>query len=299
MVEPRSDADILGGVPDFLSIPTMLKSTPREEGGERYLYIEASNEDQDHQGEVVLQKALKDSTDYFLRHGNLDISHYTILGPKMGLSNHMEYEIGKPVEVRPGGARTFVKAHLYKGDSPMARNANIVWDSMTRQTPAKSWFASVGGSTLAKSMRVDPRTQTRVPVIERVRWSNLALDNCPVNASVPEVSTRPIGEFAKAFGGFVLAKTLTAGYGTDSAALTGGAALREQSLDRGVSSYFDFRERLAKALREGSAGSNPGSGELVRFATDSFGLSRAAAAEYVERFLGDLRTHRQSQRSPA
>ena len=43
---------------DWLSIPDMLKATPAEESGKRYLYLEASNEARDYQGEVVLAKAL-------------------------------------------------------------------------------------------------------------------------------------------------------------------------------------------------------------------------------------------------
>lgn len=285
----RSDADLLAAVPDFVSLPGMLKSTPHEEGGERYLYLEASNEDPDHANEIVLQKALTDSASYFLRHGNIDLSHFTILGPKMGLQNHLDYEVGKPVEVRTAGSKTFVKAQLYRGDSAMARNANTVWDSITKQKPPMRWYPSVGGSVLAKSIKVDPTNGEKVAVVERVRWNNIALDRCPVNATVPEASQAPIGVFAKSLSGFVLSKTLTAGYGTDSAALVGGEALRGQSLDRGVKSYWDFRDRLADAMRAGRAGGNPDAAALTAFSAKEFGLSQDGAAEYVERFVRDLK----------
>lgn len=284
------DEQMLGSVPDFMRIPVLMKSTAREEGGRRILYIEASNEDVDHQGEVVLQKALEASKDHFLRHGNIDIGHFTLLGPKAGIPNYLEYEVGKPLEVGVVGSKTFVKAELYSGDSAMARNANMVWESMTKQTPPARWYASVGGGVLAKSIKIDPLTKNRIPVVSQVRWNNLALDRNPVNKTVGEVSLAPVGTFVKSLGGFSLAKTLTAGYGTDSAALEGGAALREQSLDGKIKSYWEFREALASAMRSGQVGSNPGIADMVGYSSKKFSLSQADSAEYVERFVRDLKT---------
>lgn len=280
---------LLDACPDFISVGGLLKASPVQEGAKRILYIEASNEDRDYQDEIVLQKALTDSADYFKRHGNVDISHFSLLGPKQGIPNYMEYEIGKPIDVRVGGKKTFVKAELYQGESPMAKNANMVWDSMTKQSPPARWYPSVGGAVLAKSIQIDPDTKDKVAVIERVRWNNLALARTPVNRSVPEVSLAPIGTFAKALNGFVV-KTLTAGYGTDSAQLTGGSALRKQSLDGAPANYFDFRNKLAEHLTSKQVGGNPGSKELVEYCCKTFGLSRNESAEWVERFMRDVKT---------
>lgn len=285
-----NDAAMLAEIPEYITLGSaFLKATPAEEAGERFLYMEASNEDPDHQHEVVLQKALEDSASYFLRHGNIDLSHYTLLGPKAGIANHYEYEIGKPVDVRVQGDRTFVKAQLYKGDSAMARNANMVWDSLTKQSPPARWYPSVGGAVLAKSVRIDPDTKAKVGVVERVRWSNIALDRMPVNKTVPEISTLPVGTFAKSLGGFVIAKALEAGTATDVAALTGGGALGKQSLDRTIHSYWDFREVLAGALRRGRVQPKPAA--LQRYAL-SLGLDPDAAAEFVERFFHDMQRRR-------
>ena len=285
-----NDADMLAEIPEYITLGSaFLKAVPAEEAGERFLYMEASNEDPDHQHEVVLQKALEDSASYFLRHGNIDLSHYTLLGPKAGIANHYEYEIGKPVDVRVQGDRTFVKAQLYKGDSAMARNANMVWDSLTKQSPPARWYPSVGGAVLAKSVRIDPDTKAKVGVVERVRWSNIALDRMPVNKTVPEISTLPVGTFAKSLGGFVIAKALEAGTATDAAALTGGGALGKQSLDRTIHSYWDFREVLSGALRRGRVQPKPAA--LQRYAL-SLGLDPDAAAEFVERFFHDMQRRR-------
>ena len=283
------DAALLAAVPDYISVGGLLKATPSQEGERRIIYFEASNEDVDHQGEVVLQKALEDSSAHYLRHGNIDLSHFTMLGPKMGLSNYHDYEIGRPVEVRVDGRRTFVKAELHQGASAMAKNATMVWDSMTKQVPAARWYPSVGGAVLAKSVKIDPVTKNKIAVVERVRWANVALDRQPVNKTVGEASSAPVGVFAKSLNGFVMSKMLTAGYGTDSAGLEGGAALRKQSLDRRVANYFDFREAVSDAISSGRVQQVNAQG-LVAYGAKEFGLSQDEAAEYVERFMRDVQS---------
>lgn len=285
-----SDADLLGAIPSHIALAGLLKATAAEERGERILYFEASNEGLDHQNEVVLAKALSDSADYYLRHGNLDISHYTVLGPRSGLANFMEFEIGRPVEVRAGGGSTFVKAQLYRGDSPMAKNADLVWSSMTRQNPPQRWYPSVGGAVLSKSIRIDPDTKAKVAVVDKVRWSNVALDRCPVNRTVGEVSTMPVGVFTKSMGGFVLGKALEAGYGTDSAALTGGGALRKQSLHGAPpQSYDEFRERLATAIRAGDVSMKSDPEALAKHAARVLRVQPGVARRMVDLFLNDVR----------
>jgi hypothetical protein len=292
----RNDAELLAAVPDFISVGGLLKATPSEDGGRRILYFEASNEDRDIQNEVVLQKALEASSDYYLRHGNLDLEHFTVIGAKVGIPNYHEYEIGKPCEVQVNGKKTFVKAELYRGDSAMARNADMVWDSITKQDPPARWYPSVGGSVLDKSVKLDPKTGEKIAVVERVRWNNTALSRTPVNKSVGTVSTAPVGIFAKSLGGFVI-KALEASYATDAAGKTGGAALGMQSLDRGVASYWDFRERLAGDMRSGAI-QNPRARDLVAHAVERFGLSHDEAAEYVERFLRDLKNGLNKRSNP-
>lgn len=282
-----SDDDLLAGVPDFISVGGLLKATPAEEDGERFMYFEASNEDVDHQNEVILQKALTESAEYYLRHGNIDLSHYTILGPKSGIPDFMTYEIGKPVDVRVGGKSTFVKAQLYRGESPMAKNANMVWDSLTKQSPPSRWYPSVGGAVLSKSVRIDPDTGAKIAVVDRVRWNNTALDRCPVNKTVAEVSTAPVAVFAKSMGAFVVSKALAAGYGTDVATLTGGAALGVQSLDSKPVDYWSFRHRLAEEVKRGRVKNGTAAG-LTAHAVTQYGVDEATAAEWVSRFLGDL-----------
>jgi len=280
----------------LLSIAGMMKASPVEEAGRRYLYIEASNETRDLQGEVVLTKALADSADYYLRYGNVDLDHITVTGPRRGPPNYALYEIGRPVEVRAGRGKTFVKAELYQGDAPVAANANAVWDSLTRIRPPQRWYPSVGGAVLDKQTEIGPNGDRRV-VVTKVRWTNIGLSKTPVNANVPTVSTVPIGALAKAWSahGLDLTKALAmANGGTDAASLTGGPALQRQSLDREVQSYFAFREQAAKAIREGRVAQNPRA--LMKHAEAAMRLDPDTASAWTERFFADL-AHQLRQRT--
>jgi hypothetical protein len=107
-----------------------------------------------------------------------------------------------------------------------------------------------------------------------------------VNRTVPEVSTVPVGVFAKSLGGFVIAKALEASYATDAVGKVGGAAFGAQSLDQGVHSYFDFRHRISDALLKKRAKAR--SRDITTYAMNQLGLSADEAAEWVERFLRDL-----------
>lgn len=286
----NKDEQQLAAIPDFLSFDLMLKATASTEGGKRYIYFEASNEGVDQQGERVLAKALEESADFFLKFGNIDIDHYTILGPKIGMKDAMSYEIGRPVDVAVRGEKTFVKAELYQGTGHLAEQANMVWESMTALNPPARWYPSVGGAVLAKSIQIDPETKNKVAVIDKVRWSNVGLSRTPVNQHLPCATALPMGTFAKSLNGFVV-KALEASYSTDVSTLTGGGAFGMQSLDTGKSpySYFDFRERIAEALQNSLVSSQTADG-LIAYAVDQFNLPPEAAAEWVNRFLGDLKS---------
>lgn len=287
-----NDAALLDACPDYVSIGAMLKAHPASEAGRRYIYLEASNEGLDQQGEVVCAKALADSADFYRRYGNLDLDHYTQIGAKVGIPNYALYEIGRPIDVGQRDGSTFVKAEIYSGSGPAAEKANDVWSSLMDIVPPQRWYPSVGGSVLQKSIEVDPKTQSRRSVIAKVRWTNIGLSKTPVNQHVGACATVPVGVFAKCMtaSGLNFSKALEAGYGTDSATLVGGGALREQSLDRGVKSYFDFRNKLSTAMTAGKVSANPRAADLASFSAQEFGLSPDGAAEYVERFMRDLKT---------
>lgn len=289
---------------EFLSIGTMLKARPVEEAGERFIYLEASREGADQSNECVLAKALEESAPHFLKFGNIDIDHKTMApiaaAYGLSLSQSQSYEIGRPEEVRVDGRSVLVKARLYSGDTPLAESANMVWDSITKLNPPKRWYASVGGATLAKAIAIDPTTKSRVTNVTKVRWSNLAISQQPVNQHVSAVSTIPFGALAKCWTpeGFDMIKALEASYATDAAAKTGGAALGMQSIDAGAPrprSYFDFRNNLSGAISTGEVSTQSMNG-LIQYSCTKFNLAPDEAAEWVDRFLGDLKS-RLSKRS--
>lgn len=278
---------------DFVSFELMLKARPAVEAGARFIYFEASNEGVDQQGERVLAAALKESKDHFLKFGNIDIDHYTMIGPRAGITDYQSYEIGQPVDVQFRGERTFVKARLYEGNTPLASRANEVWESMTALNPPAKWYPSVGGAILGKSQQVDPKSGDKVTLIEKVRWTNVGLSRTPVNQHLPTATAHAVGTFAKSLNGFVL-KALEASYETDSTALVGGGALGVQSLDKGGKqpvSYFQFRDGLAGALLNGTLLDQTERG-LTNWTATTFGMSSDEATDWVSRFLRSLTTHR-------
>lgn len=282
----EGDARLLADVPETLCFGLMAKATGGEEAGRRFVYVEASDETVDAQGERVLCKALQESAQVFERYGNVDLDHITMLRERSGIAEWQGYEIGRPVAVRFDAGKTYVKAELYSGDTPLAKNANMVWDSLTRLRPPARWYASVGGTAGPKAVEVDPVTKARVPVIKSVRWVNLALSRTPVNQSVSVAKHVPFGVFAKSLNGFVVSKALEAGYGTDMAQLTGGAALREQSLDASIQSYWNFSERVAGALRKGECAATEAG--IAAYAAEHFGIRHDKAVAWSGKFLADL-----------
>jgi hypothetical protein len=285
----NGDEQLLASIPEYLSIGAMLKATPVTEGGERFVYFEASNQGLDQTNEIVAAKALKDSSDYFLRYGNIDIDHYTMLGAKSGIPDYPLYEIGRPIDVRQHGEKTFVKAQIYSGEGSAARRANDFWSSLVDISPPQRWYPSVGGAVLEKSVEVDPKTKSRMAVISKVRWSNIGVSKTPVNQHVPSCATVPVGAFAKsltASGALNLSKALEMGHSTDSASMSGGAAMQKESLF-GSNSYLSCREAVSAAIRDGKI--KPASAKsIASFAKKKFGFSADEAAEFTERLLGDI-----------
>lgn len=280
---------------DLIRMDMMLKAHAKAEGGKRYIFLEASNEGVDQTNEKIMAKALAESTEMFLKFGNIDIDHFTVIGQKLGMSlkEAKSYEIGRPVDVRVSGDTTFVKAILYEGTGPMAENANMVWESMTQINPPQRWYPSVGGAVLAKSVQIDPETQQKVTMVDKVRWTNIGLSQTPVNQHLRTASLSPIGTLTKSMGGIVMTKALEASYCTDVSQLTGGGALGMQSLDTGGHqpiSYYEFRDRLSVALISGAVTGDNLSNEngLAQYCAANFSMSPSEAAAWVHRFLSDL-----------
>lgn len=286
----------------FFSVPGLLKAAPAVEGSRRFIYLEASNEAPDVQGEIVLAKALEDSSDYFLRYGNLDLDHFTLVGAQKGIPDYSLYEIGLPVEVGVHGGRTFVKGEVYSGSGPAADKANMFWSSLTDLVPPQRWYPSVGGKVVSRGPDRSHNGRS-VAVVSKVRWFNVGFSKTPVNTAVGTVQTVPLDVFAKSLtcDGLDLCKAgLEAGYGTDSALLTGGAALRQQMVL--PVSYSIYRNRLLRDLESRSASSkvlalarrgHPKAGgrlakSVSRYFASHLGLAQSESSAWGEQFVADL-----------
>jgi len=279
-----NDQLLLDALPSHLAVGGMLlKATPAMEGGRRFVYIEASNEMRDQQGERVMAKALAESAEYYLKFGNLDLDHYTQIGAKRGIPDYPAYEIGVPIAVRAEEGVTFVKGEIKTGEGPAALKANLFWSSLTDVSPPERWYPSIGGGVAARSIEIGA-DGSRVGVITAVRWTNIGFSKTPVNDTLSTVSTTAFGPLAKSWG--AMFKGLEAGGGSDVATLTGGAALRVQSLGKKLV-YTQFRDEFASLIRGGGFAVTD-IASLNEAAHKRFGLPAATAARYVQRFLTDL-----------
>jgi len=172
---------------------------------------EASNENLDFQEQIVLQRALLDSKEYFLKNGVLSWDHlHKRKDEKGALITDPEFIIGQPLSVEKRGAKTFVKAQLFKGN-------RIVEDLISKlKSGATIIKTSVGGMRPVISKAYDSKLGRSVEKVVSVLWDELALTYKPVNQTLSSVA-------------FV--KSLQLGYGTESAGMTGGRALVPQDLD--------------------------------------------------------------------
>lgn len=109
---------------DHVSFDLFLKATPAEEGGDRIIYFEASNEGVDQQGERVLAKALAESAAIFKAHGNIDIDHLSLL--RKGTQVGIESEIGFPVDAVVNDKRN--KSAQPTRRAPGRRIASTMWN---------------------------------------------------------------------------------------------------------------------------------------------------------------------------
>lgn len=174
-----------------------------EEEGKWIVYLQASNEGEDRDGEVMESAALKKAREYFLQYGVLSWDH------QHKLTKHPEFIIGEPLDVKfTEDRQTFAKGFLYQEN----KVAQGVWGNI--RSNARRLGASVGGGILKKS--------NGGKNISEVVWDEIALTHKPVNAgTLGNVSLVPFKAFMKA---------LMAGAGVDASTFSGGRALIGESL---------------------------------------------------------------------
>lgn len=211
-----------------------------EEDGRWIVYLEASNELRDQDGETVDMDALRKAADYYLSHGVISWDH------KHKQTHDPGFIIGEPLEVKfTDDRKTLIKGFLYKYNEI----AGKVWRNI--KSGAKKLGSSIGGGILAKAE----------DHIRRVIWDETAITHKPLNdGTMGNVRMVPFDAFVKALGCkgtcagehtctvckmAEFGKALMAGGGVDASGFTGGRALTHESLQGHVTKRYNIkREEL-------------------------------------------------------
>lgn len=186
-----------------------------------YLFeVEASNENLDLQNQIVLQNALMESKEEFLRGGVISYNHLHKRKDENGnVIADDSMIIGEPIDVLfdEETKKTIVKGKLYATNEKAKDIIKMLKAGSTRVR------ASVGGIF----PKVLKNVKTGVEKVTHVLWNDLALTTMPVNNTVGYAvfaKSMTAAEFVE-FLPIEIKKSLCAGYNTDSATTTGGQAL--------------------------------------------------------------------------
>lgn len=194
----------------------LSKSIQTDSFGNWIIEAEASNENLDFDGQVVLQRALSGSKDYFLQNGVISYDHRHLNpDPSDPTWSPEKYIIGEPISVESRGSRTFVKAKLYKSNEIAQEIVKKLQDGSSRLK------TSVGGRAPQVAKEWVPKLGKAVEKVVSVLWDELAITFKPVNQTLS-----PVALSSEQF-----VKSLSAGYGTDSASMTGGRAMVPEDLE--------------------------------------------------------------------
>ena len=243
--------------PFYAPYPEVLIKGEEDAEGRWIVYLQASNELKDQDGEIVDVNALKKAADYFLSHGVLswDHKHKVLHDPK--------YIIGEPLDVRfTPKNETLVKGFLYQANEI----AKSLWNNI--RSKAKKLGASIGGGILHKAAEK----------ISEVIWDEAAITHKPINdGTMGNVQLIPFSSFLKA---------LTAGSGVNAETFTGGRALIHESLQGDTVDKYQKIEKeqldelfksLMQALRKGQVRDY---NDMVMFVLDR-GYSEGTARKII------------------
>jgi len=173
-----------------LSFPALVKASVGE-SGRRIISFQASNEDLDGEGDVVLQSSLLNAAAGFLRSGVIDIDHMSEIGGRYGISNPLDFIVGVPTEVKDmGNGRTDVIGELHQPKPGIVSKADQVWESLLRDPPVR-WRASIYGFPTGPNGFIDARVykcaeapHAKRYVVKSLNWKSIALTKSPINDSI-------------------------------------------------------------------------------------------------------------------
>ena len=229
--------------------------------------VEASNENLDFEQQRILQRALLDSKDYFLSNGVVSKDHkHQKFQPNGKISYDESFIIGEPIDVYTDGGSVRVKGRLYNSNPYAQEFMKLLQDGSTRVK------ASVGG--LMPKVVNKNENGVKVGNVVSVLWNDLALTVAPVNPSVS-----PAVMVSKSLSSLEFVKSLSAGYGTDSAGFTGGRALQQEDVEHGIVNA-DNGAALASLIGAITDGEITDYENAVKF-LEGFGISNMAARSII------------------
>ncbi len=174
----------------IIPLEVTIKARADDGSGKRIVEVEASSEKVDAQGDVVLQKALMDSADSFVKSGHLDLDHYSEIGHRLGLKDPSSYIVGRPIEVNDlGGKRTGVVGEIMRSkDGTFDPNDNKYdgfWKTLQSDPPVH-WLASIYGfpSDIENCTEKSCANGATRFVVKAIDWRSLAFTRKPVNTSL-------------------------------------------------------------------------------------------------------------------
>lgn len=178
-----------------------------DEYGNYIFEAEASNENLDLQNQIVLQNALLESKDNFIKYGVISHDHQHHKKDKNGNQiTDTKNIIGEPIDVRTDGRTTYVIGKLYKDNEVAKDYIKMLKNGSTRVR------ASIGG--IFPEVVADEITGAEKVV--HVLWNDLALTATPVNNTVGHAT------FMRSMDSAEFVKALSAGMGTDRSNFEGG-----------------------------------------------------------------------------
>ncbi|MFZ4618312.1 MAG: hypothetical protein ACOYM2_19250 [Rectinemataceae bacterium] len=243
---------------------TLSKAIETDEHGNWIIEAEASNENLDFDGQVVLQRALSGSKDYFLSNGVISYDHRHLRAdPEDPNWSPEKYIIGEPIDVTTRGDSTFVTAKLYKSNAVAREVIKKLQDGSTRMK------TSVGGKRPEIVSTFDSGLGRAVEKVVRVLWDELAITFKPVNQTL-----EPVALSSAAF-----VKSLEAGFATDSSAMTGGRAMIPSDLGGGRGRKADVYA-VVMALAYGDVSNDEEAEQLLK--------NRGCSPEEAKTILRDL-----------
>lgn len=178
--------------PIIISFPmTICKAAA---GEERLFTIEASNEKEDAEGDIIARGALFDAAPSFIEKGHVDMDHMSELARNpayafLRISDPEAYVIGYPLDVFDmGNGRTGIKAKVKKNKDGTVDPNKYKWDefwcSLTAARPT-TWYASIYGFPKA----VEKGTLAKRFFVKALDWKSIAVTRRPVNESLIGIAT--------------------------------------------------------------------------------------------------------------